>query len=845
MVVHRTSKQKGAAAALPLEEGAVETLPAEAEAETPEEIEDEKGTPSKAVHIGFAGDIEPKTSVAMEALRQAVGANHTDIIDVCREPKGGDGHACKRYALDPFFDALDALEKGERKDAVRIVHFGDSLIASDYISDVLRRRLQKRFGNGGAGFLFVDRPSRFGGLKTRAGDASAGFEITKVPEPLASDGLYGFAGVSFQARSSENTRYNLRGAQKATLFYLAQPGGQDIDVVIDGKDAGKIPTVASVRESATAMLPIKAGDKRLEIKTKPGTRLYGVALERGPGVTLESIGLPGAYAGAYLKIEEQNFRTSLAARKPDLNIIMLGGNESLRLDNGWASADAIRKELEAFVSRVTTAAPDAACLVVSPFASGVSTVGAEIRVRKETRVVAAIFREVAATSGCAFWDALQAEGGETSILRFTEARLMNADLVHPVRKGADLLGHLFETALQRAYFVRHGPDALADPPGIIDPSGRALSRIFDKMSRLEKDKRGRVAMVQLGASHTAGHMFTDEMRALLQARFGDAGRGFVAAGAPSHRLKQGKVTRQLSRGWSVRDAMHSQAGEYWGLTGIRAVGRPQASMEIGFCEGCQSTKLPVVLQLHYLEEPGMGRIEVRVDNKIVAVLPDKKKGPASKEPVARVFTVKAKGQTHAVKVRNIGDDEITIFGVSEEIERPGLVYDALGLPGATAVVADGFEKTTFEAQLRERAADLYVLFYGTNESALSRFDAFEYKRRYVSFLDSLMRASPEADCLIMGPTDRMAPDDTGVWREVGSLRAVIAALRQVAEARGCAFWSPRAAMGGKDSIERWLERDPAEAHADHVHLNEIGYAALARMMTRELLDAYSASLVSK
>ena len=65
------------------------------------------------------------------------------------------------------------------------------------------------------------------------------------------------------------------------------------------------------------------------------------------------------------------------------------------------------------------------------------------------------------------------------------------------------------------------------------------------------------------------------------------------------------------------------------------------------------------------------------------------------------------------------------------------------------------------------------------------------------------------------------------------------ALRAIAAANECAFWSPRAAMGGKDSIAAWLAMNPPRAHPDHVHLNELGYRALARLLLDDWLAEYA------
>lgn len=56
-------------------------------------------------------------------------------------------------ALDPFFKKLRELER-TKKGKINIVHIGDSHIQADFITDVIRDSLQKKFGNGGRGFVF-------------------------------------------------------------------------------------------------------------------------------------------------------------------------------------------------------------------------------------------------------------------------------------------------------------------------------------------------------------------------------------------------------------------------------------------------------------------------------------------------------------------------------------------------------------------------------------------------------------------------------------------------------------------------------------------------------------------
>src|SRR5208282_2052756 len=102
-------------------------------------------------------------------------------------------------ALHRFFADLSALETGARTDDVRVLQFGDSHTAADYQTGPLRRSLQRRFGDGGRGFVSVGRPWK---AYTQEGVQLNGM-TGWTPErgrfakgKFVGDGLYGLLGVS-------------------------------------------------------------------------------------------------------------------------------------------------------------------------------------------------------------------------------------------------------------------------------------------------------------------------------------------------------------------------------------------------------------------------------------------------------------------------------------------------------------------------------------------------------------------------------------------------------------------------------------------------------------------------
>jgi lysophospholipase L1-like esterase len=152
-----------------------------------------------------------------------------------------------------------------------------------------------------------------------------------------------------------------------------------------------------------------------------------------------------------------------------------------------------------------------------------------------------------------------------------------------------------------------------------------------------------------------------------------------------------------------------------------------------------------------------------------------------------------------------------------------------------------YEPDKLVQQIKARVPDLYILFYGTNEAALSEEKLEDVRAAYPKIFANLKAAAPDAACLFLGPTDRMTKKKASVkWVETKSIDEVYDLEREAAFRNDCAFWETREAMGGEGSIERWRKYKPPLANKDHVHLTQEGYRLLATEMVKDLLEAYDA-----
>src|SRR5690606_37395245 len=137
----------------------------------------------------------------------------------------------------------------------RMAVWGDSNVASDLVTSVLRLALQKRFGDAGHGYVLLTRTSkRYFHNDVRQIRAS-GWGVSQMTGPLAADALYGLGATTFRAlgkgafaRIGTATHGSFgRRASRVGVSYLAQPKGAGFEVLVDGETVGTVSAEAEAK----------------------------------------------------------------------------------------------------------------------------------------------------------------------------------------------------------------------------------------------------------------------------------------------------------------------------------------------------------------------------------------------------------------------------------------------------------------------------------------------------------------------------------------------------------------------------------------------------------------------
>lgn len=354
----------------------------------------------------------------------------------------------KPEALAHFFKALADVESGHRIEPVRIMHFGDSHIAADILTRRIRERLQRQFGDGGAGFILPGNP-----MSTRRQGVSAGvtsgWTVNGLGARALKNGVYGPLGM-VQTTSQPGERMWLQtSGNHFEVYYSRQPGGGNLDIAMDGVSmldepiatVSRIPQVGVFSFDSTA-----GGIHELQIRTlSPGkvTIIGLVAEQLNPGVAYDVLGLNGARANRMLSWNQTALADVLKERSPDLIILSYGTNEVT--DGDWSSLS-YQRLLAQVLSVLRRSLPETSILIYGPpDRADLPLAANRMSSMNESH------RLAAQDHNAAFWSAFEAMGGAGSMSSWVRKGLAQSDRVHLTGAGYARMGDLFLADLMRAY----------------------------------------------------------------------------------------------------------------------------------------------------------------------------------------------------------------------------------------------------------------------------------------------------------------------------------------------------------------------------------------------------------
>jgi lysophospholipase L1-like esterase len=377
------------------------------------------------------------------------------------------------------------------------------------------------------------------------------------------------------------------------------------------------------------------------------------------------------------------------------------------------------------------------------------------------------------------------------------------------------------------------PAAIPTPPSLprIDDTPRSsallddtgLDSFYRALARTER-KESVTRIVHYGDSPTTADLITGDVRALLQARFGDAGHGFILVDKP-WAWYQHDLVKLTGTGWRSAPASRFIAQDgFFGLGGVSFTGAAKAYTRVHFESGADSN-----FELWYERQPNGGSVSLVADEVPIGSVDT---SGTTKEPGFASFKSIAPASTLELRVTS---GTVRVFGISATRPGSGIVYDSLGLNGASVTVMTRmFNQQHWAAELQHRNPDLVVINYGTNEADFPDFVEKQYEKELRTAIARLRLALPETALLIMSPMDRGHRTGPGQIETMPTIPRIVEIQRRVARETGCGFFDTFHAMGGDGTMSRWYTQQPRLVSADFIHPYPAGGKIIAEAIVKEL-----------
>ena len=327
-----------------------------------------------------------------------------------------------RAFLQRFYASLE--ESNEH--VIRVLHYGDSQIEEDRMTQQIREALQARYGGRGVGLiplaqtiptLTVKQTLYMNGRFVSPAKSLQRYMVFGLKSMQRADGLYGVMG------------------QMSVMNDSLIPGSEDVRVVAKPI----VPTALYERWRVIADSGVHYSIHGDTVDLAGRGNVYGLSQESKTGVMVDNIPMRGCLGLVFTKMDSVQLATTYRDLNVRLIIMQYGGN-AIPFNEKPGTIGAIVRGLREQVQYLQACAPDADILFIGP-SDMMRQVDGEWQTYPMIPYMDRLLRKMALEEHIAYFSLYRWMGGTGSMLRWQEVGLAGTDGVHFNRAGARKAGN--------------------------------------------------------------------------------------------------------------------------------------------------------------------------------------------------------------------------------------------------------------------------------------------------------------------------------------------------------------------------------------------------------------------
>lgn len=380
------------------------------------------------------------------------------------------------------------------------------------------------------------------------------------------------------------------------------------------------------------------------------------------------------------------------------------------------------------------------------------------------------------------------------------------------------------------------------------PAGNrtALDNFFRKLSHHGEYEKIRI--LHYGDSQLEGDRITAYIRYKMQGRFGGCGVGMCS---PVAVYAQYSMKQEASEGWircpgfGKRDpaVTHRKYGPMMAFNRFSPIRdslweRPEEPYTawLKFTKssmGYANTRKFKNVYIYYGNCTEEVNITIKVDGAVV----NEGRMPVSEG--LNVYAYKSPDYISDVMFEFEAFDSPDFYCVSLEDDH-GIQVDNIAMRGCSGEVFTGTDRSLLSSSYAKLGADLFILQFGANAVPNTKDEkgASYFVSLFMSQVRTIRAMCPNASIMIVGPND-MSIKNKDVYETYPMLDTMVTMLRDAALRNNCAFWDTYKAMGGRNSMPKWVEADPPLAAKDYTHFSPQGAQVISNMLYNAIIVEYT------
>ena len=327
-----------------------------------------------------------------------------------------------RVFLKSFYASLDQADTKK----VRVLHYGDSQIEEDRMTQQIREALQSRYGGSGAGLLPLAQtiPSRtvrqrlvMNGKQIQPAQGPQRYMVYGPKRTQREDGLYGVMG------------------QVAVMNDSLVSGSEEVIAICTPQDNNA--RYNTWRIFADSSVHYRTSGDSVYLSGKGS--VYALSQESKTGVIVDNIPMRGCLGTVFTKIDRQQLSSFYREQNVTLIIMQFGGN-AIPFNRNPSTISSIVKGLREQVRYLQSCAPEASILFIGP-SDMLTQENGEWITYPMIPYMDRLLRKMAMEENIAYFSLFNYMGGAGSMARWKENGLAGSDGIHFMRSGARKAGN--------------------------------------------------------------------------------------------------------------------------------------------------------------------------------------------------------------------------------------------------------------------------------------------------------------------------------------------------------------------------------------------------------------------